>query len=77
MRLSDGDRASAAPWWFSDLSPRRVAVVVAGSDARGRYEAGVLSVLLPRLEAAGAVPTLFVGTSAGAINSVLCAAGRT
>lgn len=43
-----------------DLRPERVAVVVAGAGARGGYEAAVLSVLLPRLAAAGVRPTLFV-----------------
>jgi NTE family protein len=55
-------------------APRRVAVVLAGAGARGAYEAGVLSVLLPRLAAAGVVPSLYVGTSAGAINATLLAA---
>jgi len=59
---------------MAEVRPQRVAVVVAGAGARGGYEAGVLSVLLPRLEAAGAVPTLLVGTSAGAINAALYAA---
>lgn len=70
---------SAAPGTGSSVpqgsvSPRRVAVVIAGAGARGGYEAGVLSVLLPRLQAAGVVPTLFVGTSAGAINAALFSA---
>ncbi len=46
------------------------AVVLAGGGSRGAYEAGVLSVLLPALEKHGATPTVFVGTSAGAINAV-------
>jgi NTE family protein len=50
---------------------RRLAVVLAGAGARGAYEAGVLSVVLPQLERAGIAPKVFVGTSAGAINAVL------
>ena len=55
--------------------PRRVGLVVAGAGARGAYEAGALSVVVPRLAAAGARPRVFVGTSAGAINATLLAAG--
>ena len=54
--------------------PKRVALVLAGAGARGCYEIGVLDILLPRLAAAGAVPTLYIGTSAGAINATLLAA---
>ena len=52
----------------------RVAVVLGGGGARGAYEAGALSVLLPELERRGQRPTLFVGTSAGALNTALLAA---
>lgn len=44
--------------------------MLSGGGARGAYEAGVLSVLLPALEARGLRPDMFVGTSAGAINAV-------
>ena len=52
----------------------RVGLVLSGGGARGAYEAGVLSVLAPLLEARGERPELLVGTSAGAINAVLLAA---
>jgi NTE family protein len=53
---------------------QRVAVVVAGAGARGGYEAGVLSVLIPRLHDIGVAISMYVGTSAGAINATLFAA---
>jgi NTE family protein len=46
----------------------RTGLVVAGAGARGAYEAGALSVLLPRLHDAWSAPSVFVGTSAGAVN---------
>lgn len=55
-------------------SKQRVAVVAAGAGARGAFEAGALSVLVPWLAEHGMRPTVFVGTSAGAINAALLAA---
>jgi NTE family protein len=54
----------------------RVGLVLAGGGARGAYEAGALSVLLPFLERRGERPTVLVGTSVGAINAAYLAASR-
>ena len=59
---------------WSQSPNSQVAVVVAGAGARGGYEAGVLSVLVPRLYNAGVKSPMFVGTSAGAINATIFAA---
>jgi NTE family protein len=48
-----------------------VALVIAGAGARGAYEIGALSVLVPWLVERGQTPRIVVGTSAGAINAVL------
>jgi NTE family protein len=51
-----------------------VALVLSGGGARGAYEIGVLSVLLPELERRGERPTIVVGTSVGAFNAAFLAA---
>jgi NTE family protein len=51
----------------------RVAIVLPGGGARGAYEAGALSVMLPALAARGERPTVVCGTSVGAINAALLA----
>src|SRR5437879_4540727 len=56
----------------SSRSP--TALVLAGGGARGAYEIGALSVLLPPLERRGERPDVLVGTSAGAINAAYLAA---
>jgi NTE family protein len=47
----------------------RVGLVLAGGAARGAYEVGALSVLLPALERRGERPSILVGASVGAINA--------
>jgi NTE family protein len=49
-----------------------VAVVLSGGGARGAYEAGVLSVLLPLMEDVDR-PRIVLGTSAGALNAAMLA----
>jgi NTE family protein len=52
----------------------RVAVVLPGGGARGAYEIGALSVLLPALAARGERVEIWCGTSVGAINATAMAA---
>ncbi len=48
--------------------------MLSGGGARGAYEVGALSVILPALEARDESPTQFIGTSVGAINAAGLAA---
>jgi NTE family protein len=54
----------------------RICSVLSGGGARGAYEAGAISILAPALEARRERPSLFVGTSVGAINAAHLAASR-
>lgn len=56
------------------MARERIGLVLAGGGARGAYEVGVLSVLLPALEERGERPSVIVGTSVGAINAAFTAA---
>jgi NTE family protein len=51
-----------------------VALVLSGGGARGAYEIGALSVLVPELERRGELPRIVVGTSVGAFNAAFYAA---
>src|SRR6478736_8344764 len=51
-----------------------VGLVLSGGGARGAYEMGALSVLLPELERRGERPKVLVGTSVGAFNCAYLAA---
>jgi NTE family protein len=51
-----------------------IGLVLPGGGARGAYEVGALSVLLPALEARGERVTIVCGTSVGGINAALAGA---
>jgi NTE family protein len=51
----------------------RIGLVLSGGGARAAYEAGALSVLLPALERRGQRPSVYIGTSVGAINAAYLA----
>lgn len=55
------------------MSDETIAIVLTGGGARGAYQAGALSVLLPELERRGERPTVLTGASAGALNAALVA----
>jgi len=59
-----------------EKSSRRIGLVLSGGGARGAYEAGVMSVLLPALDDRGERPNIHVGTSVGAINAAYLASSR-
>jgi predicted acylesterase/phospholipase RssA len=70
-------RRSWSPQEEADMSHGendKVGLVLAGGGARGAYEAGALSVLLPVLEERGQPVRVIVGTSVGAISAAMLGA---
>ena len=57
------------------MSQPTVAIVLTGAAARGAFQAGAPSRIAPALERQGLRPSIYLGTSAGAINAALW--GRT
>jgi NTE family protein len=63
----------AAAYGESGTAAATVGVVLPGGGARGAYEVGALSVLLPALQARGERVSVWCGTSVGAINATALA----
>jgi NTE family protein len=57
-------------------SSERVGLVLSGGGARGAYEAGVMSELIPVLDERGERPSIYVGTSVGGINASYLASSQ-
>jgi NTE family protein len=68
-----GSRNGAGPQDNGAAPGGTIAAVLPGGGARGAYEIGALSVLLPALEARGERVTIWCGTSVGAINAAALA----
>ncbi|MGH2978535.1 MAG: patatin-like phospholipase family protein [Solirubrobacterales bacterium] len=54
----------------------RIGLVLSGGGARGAYEAGVMAVLGPALAERGKRPSIYIGTSVGAVNAAYMAASE-
>jgi NTE family protein len=74
LRWIDSPSAAYDPRVPNPTRHRPIALVLAGGGARGAYEAGAISVLLPALERRNQRPRIVIGTSAGALNASFLAA---
>jgi NTE family protein len=68
--MSTANRNGATP------GGSRIGLVLSGGGARGAYEAGVMSVLGPALAARRERPSIYIGTSVGAVNAAYMAASE-
>lgn len=58
---------------MAEVEGKRIGVVLSGAAARGAFQAGALARLIPALLEEGYQPSVFLGSSAGAINAALWA----